>query len=283
VGGFVLVALVGPLVWRVDPNGLVAGTFERPSWAHPMGTDDLGRDVLARIIHGTRVSIQVGATAIGIALVFGTIMGVAGGYFRGVIDSLLGRVVDIMFALPALLLAIVIAGLLGPSRRNALIAIGIALIPAFARIVRGSVLEVTSRPFIESSRALGATNARIIATNVMPNILTPLLVITTLYLGTAVLAEASLSFLGLGTQLPEASWGGMLNSARPYVETAPWLAIFPGAAIMLLVLGLNFLGDGLRDVLDPRLGPREARVAGALSVQRDSVGSGAPVSAGFAK
>jgi ABC-type dipeptide/oligopeptide/nickel transport system permease subunit len=200
-----------------------------------------------------------------------------------VTDSLLGRVVDIMFALPALLLAIVIAGLLGPSRRNAMIAIGIALIPAFARIVRGSVLEVTSRPFIESARALGATNTRIIATNVMPNILAPLLVITTLYLGTVVLAEASLSFLGLGTQLPEASWGGMLNSARPYIETAPWLAIFPGAAIMLLVLGLNFLGDGLRDILDPRLGPREARVAGAPSVQRDSAGSGAPVSAGIAK
>src|SRR4029079_4017544 len=181
------------------------------------------------------------------------------------------RIVDLMFALPGLVFAIVIAGLLGPSRRNAMIAIGIVFTPeirqvlvcavgivfapAVARVVRGAVLEVMGFPYIESTRALGASGRRVMTRHLLPNIVAPLIVLVTVYLGSAILAEAALSFLGLGTQPPEASWGGMLNTARSYIDAAWWLSVFPGAAIMLVVLGFNFLGDGLRDVLDPRLGP----------------------------
>jgi peptide/nickel transport system permease protein len=168
---------------------------------------------------------------------------------------LLMRVIDLMFALPGLVLAIVIAGMLGPSRRNAMIAIGIIITPAFARVVRGAVLEVMGFPFVESARALGSSHARIMARHVLPNIAAPVIVLVTVYLSTAILSEAALSFLGLGTQPPEASWGGMLSSGRTYLEIDPWLSIFPGLAIMIVVLGFNFLGDGLRDILDPRLGP----------------------------
>ncbi len=229
--------------------------FEDPSWAHPMGTDELGRDTLARIIHGAQVSLYVGAISVSIAFVGGTIFGLLAGYYKGIVDTLLMRVVDIMFSLPGIVLAIVIAGLLGPNRRNAMIAIGIVILPAFARVVRGAVLEVMGYPYTESARALGASGWRIMARHVIPNIGAPLLVLVTVYLSVAILAEAALSFLGLGTQPPEASWGGMLSTARTYIDLTPWLSIFPGAAIMIVVLGFNLLGDGLRDILDPRLGP----------------------------
>jgi peptide/nickel transport system permease protein len=245
-----LVALVGRFVWRVDPDEQPSDRLLPPSWNNPLGTDELGRDTLARIIHGAQVSLQVGLIAVGIALVAGTLLGLLAGFYKGIVDSLLMRLVDIMFALPGLVLAIVIAGLLGPSRRNAMIAIGIVITPAFARVVRGAVLEVMGYPFIESSRALGASSFRVMLRHLMPNIVAPLTVLVTVYL-----SKAALSFLGLGTQPPEASWGGMLNSARAYVDISPWLSIFPGLAIMIVVLGFNFLGDGLRDILDPRLGP----------------------------
>ncbi|HWN20429.1 MAG TPA: ABC transporter permease [Gaiellaceae bacterium] len=256
VGFNVLVALFGPYVWKIDPDDQDAERLLPPSWAHPFGTDELGRDTLARIIHGAQVSLQVGAISVSIAFVAGLLIGLLAGYHRGLVDSLLMRVVDVMFALPALVLAIVIAGLLGPNRTNAMIAIGIVITPAFARVVRGAVLEVMGYPFIESGRALGASGLRIMLRHLLPNIGAPLIVLVTTYLGTAILSEAALSFLGLGTQPPEASWGGMLNTARAYVDLYPWLSIFPGLAIMLVVLGFNFLGDGLRDILDPRLGPQ---------------------------
>ncbi|HVM69559.1 MAG TPA: ABC transporter permease, partial [Gaiellaceae bacterium] len=227
-----------------------------PSWAHPFGTDDLGRDTLARVIHGAQVSLQVGVISVSIGLVGGLVLGLLGGYFKGLIDSVLMRIVDMMFAFPGLVLAIVIAGLLGANRRNAMIAIGVIIMPAFARVVRAAVLEVMGFPFIESARALGAGGFRIMARHLLPNIVAPLTVMVSVYLSTAILSEAALSFLGLGTQPPEASWGGMLNTSRQYLDIAPWLSIFPGAAIMIVVLGFNFLGDGLRDVLDPRIGPR---------------------------
>jgi peptide/nickel transport system permease protein len=252
----VLVALLGPVVWRIDPNATEYNRLEGPSWAHPFGTDALGRDTLARIIHGTEVSLQVGVIAVGIAFVFGTAIGLVSGYAKGRIDNLLMRAVDVLFAFPGLVLAIVISGLLGPTRTNAMLAIGIAITPIFARVVRASVLETMAFPFIESARALGAGPTRIIRRHVFPNIIAPLLVLVTIYLATAILTEAALSFLGLGTQPPEASWGNMLSEARGYVYQSVWMSVFPGAAIMLLVLGFNFLGDGLRDVLDPRLGPR---------------------------
>lgn len=251
----VFVALLGPQIWRLDPNELVYLRFEGPSWAHPMGTDELGRDTLARIIHGAQVSLQVGAISVSIAFVGGVVFGLLAGYYKGIVDTLLMRVVDIMFSLPGIVLAIMIAGLLGPNRRNTMIAVGIVILPAFARVVRGAVLEVMGYPFTESARALGASGGRIMLRHVIPNIAAPLLVLVTVYLSVAILAEAALSFLGLGTQPPEASWGGMLNTSRTYVDIDPWLSIFPGAAIMVVVLGFNLLGDGLRDILDPRLGP----------------------------
>ena len=251
----VLVALLGPYVWTLDPDAIAYIRFEGPSWAHPMGTDELGRDTLARIIHGAQVSLQVGLISVSIAFVGGVLIGMLAGYYRGIADTVLMRLVDIMFSLPGIILAIVIAGLLGPNRRNAMIAIGIVILPAFARVVRGSVLEVMGYPYTESSRALGASGLRIMGRHVIPNISAPLLVLVTVYLSVAILAEAALSFLGLGTQPPEAAWGSMLSTARTYIDVQPWLSIFPGAAIMIVVLGFNLLGDGLRDILDPRLGP----------------------------
>lgn len=251
----ILVAAFGDQVWTIDPD---AQDYERllaPNSTNPMGTDELGRDILARIIYGARVSLQVGLISVTIALVFGTALGLVAGYYKGVADGVLMRIVDIMFSFPGLVLAILIAGLLGPSRRNAMIAIGIIIIPVFARVTRGAVLEVMGFPFIESARALGAPGSRIMRKHVLPNIVAPLTVLVTVYLSVAILAEAALSFLGLGTQPPEASWGSMLNTSRAYLDFAPWYSIFPGAAIMFVVLGFNFLGDGLRDVLDPRLGP----------------------------
>jgi peptide/nickel transport system permease protein len=261
VGFNLFVALFGKYLWTIDPNELVATRLEDPSWAHPLGTDELGRDTLARIIHGAQVSLQVGLISVSIALVLGLSIGLTSGFFGGKVDGLLMRIVDLMFALPGLVLAIVIAGLLGPNRRNAMIAIGIIITPAFARVVRGASLEVMGFPFVESARALGSSHRRIMARHVIPNIAAPVIVLVTVYLSTAILAEAALSFLGLGTQPPEASWGGMLSSARSYLEVDPWLSIFPGLAIMIVVLGFNFLGDGLRDILDPRLGPHVGGVS----------------------
>ena len=254
VGFCILTALFGHFIWTNDPNEPAAERLQPPTWAHPFGTDDLGRDTLARIIHGSQVSLEVGIISISIALVAGTLIGLVSAYFGKFADLVLMRLVDVLFAFPGLVLAFVIAGLLGPTRRNEMIAIGIVITPAFARVVRAAVLEVMGFPFIESSRALGAGHNRIMFRHLIPNIVAPLIVLTTVYLSTAILAEASLSFLGLGTQPPEAAWGNMLATARSYVDQSVWMSIFPGLAIMIVVLGFNFLGDGLRDVLDPRVG-----------------------------
>jgi peptide/nickel transport system permease protein len=256
IGFTILVTLFGSQVWRLDPNAPLYKGLAPPTWAHPFGTDELGRDTLARIIHGAQVSLQVAIIAVGIAFVLGASIGVFCGYAGGVIDATFMRLVDILFAFPGLVLAIVVSGLLGPTRTNAMIAIGISIAPIFARVVRGATLEATALPFMEAAHALGASHARMVRRHVLPNIVAPMIVLVTIYLGTAILTEAALSFLGLGTQLPEASWGNMLNEARAYVYQSVWMSIFPGAAIMVVVLGFNFLGDGLRDVLDPRLVPR---------------------------
>lgn len=252
----ILIAILAPVITPYSPSSQAFTRLQGPSWDHLMGTDELGRDTFTRIIYGSRVSLQVGVIAVVIALLVGGLLGIAGGFFGGRLDSALMRVVDIMFAFPGLVLAIVIAGLLGPSRCNAMIAIGVIFAPAFARVVRGTVLAVMSEPYIESGRVVGSSNARLIRLHVLPNIMAPLMVMVTVYLSSAILSEAGLSFLGLGTQPPEPTWGGMLNIARTYMELSPWMAIFPGLAIMLVVLGFNFLGDGLRDVLDPRLRER---------------------------
>jgi peptide/nickel transport system permease protein len=249
----VVLALLAPVVSPYIPSQQGFGRLMPPNAAHLMGTDELGRDQLSRIIYGARVSLQVGAVSVVLALVVGVAIGVVAGFYRGWLDDWLMRVVDIIFAFPGLVLAIVIAGLLGPSRTNAMIAIGIVYAPAFARVIRGSVLSVMAEAYVESARVVGASDTRIMLKHLLPNIMAPIIVLTTVYLSTAILSEASLSFLGLGTQPPEPSWGGMLNAARRFMELAPWLAIFPGLAIMLVVLGFNFLGDGLRDILDPRI------------------------------
>jgi peptide/nickel transport system permease protein len=249
----VMVALFGPLAWRADYADQAARRLLAPSGVHPLGTDELGRDELSRIIHGAQVSLQVGMISVIIALAIGTTAGVMAGFYGRTVDAVLMRGVDIMFAFPGLVLAIVIAGLLGPSRTNAMVAIGVVYAPAFARVVRGSTLSVLSLPYVEAARSLGISDLRIVVRHLLPNILAPLIVLTTVYLSTAILTEAALSFLGLGTQPPEPSWGGMLNASRSYMERAPWLAVAPGLAIMVVVLGFNFLGDGLRDVLDPQL------------------------------
>ena len=248
-----LVALLAPVISPFPPSAQGFGRLMPPSAEHWMGTDELGRDQLSRIIYGARVSLQVGAVSVILALVAGASVGVLAGFYRGWLDDWLMRGVDIVFAFPGLVLAIVIAGLLGPSRTNAMIAIGILYAPAFARVIRGSVLSVMAESYIEAARVVGASDLRMILRHLLPNIMAPIIVLTTVYLSTAILSEAALSFLGLGTQPPEPSWGGMLNAARRFMELAPWLAIFPGGAIMLVVLGFNFLGDGLRDILDPRI------------------------------
>ena len=249
----VLAAAGAPLLTGYDPASQAAKRLLAPGADHLMGTDQLGRDTFSRILYGARVSLQVGLVAVGIALVVGTFLGLASGFYGRRLDDVLMRIVDVMSAFPTLVLAIVISGLLGPSRNNAMIAIGIVYAPAFARVVRGAVLAVMAEPYIESARVVGARDWRMIRLHVLPNIMAPLIVMVSVYLSQAILSEAALSFLGLGTQPPEPSWGGMLNAARQYMQLSPWMAIFPGLAIMIVVMGFNFLGDGLRDVLDPRL------------------------------
>jgi peptide/nickel transport system permease protein len=254
VGFCILTALFGRFIWTLDPTAPVSDRLHGHISENNFCTDDLGRDTLARVIHGAQVSLQVGAVAISIALVAGTLIGLLAGYRGGVVDLMLMRVVDILFAFPGIVLAIVIAGLLGANRRNAMIAIGVIIVPAFARVVRAAVLEVMGFPFIESARALGGGGLRIMIRHLIPNIIAPLIVLTTVYFSTAILSEATLSFLGLGTQPPEAAWGNMLATSRSYIDQSIWMSIFPGLAIMIVVMGFNFLGDGLRDVLDPRVG-----------------------------
>jgi peptide/nickel transport system permease protein len=249
----VVVALAAPLIAPYDPDAQDSERLLPPSVTNLMGTDELGRDTFSRIVFGTRVSLQVGIVSVFIALLIGAVFGIAAGFLQGRTDAWLMRGVDIMFAFPGLVLAIVIAGLLGASRTNAMIAIGLVYAPAFARVIRGSVLSIMSEPYVEAGRVVGATNGRLVRQYVLPNIVAPLIVMISVYLSSAILAEAALSFLGLGTQPPEPAWGGMLNLARTYMEISPWMAIFPGLAIMIVVMGFNFLGDGLRDILDPRL------------------------------
>ena len=249
----ILVAVFAPLIAPYDPASQDADRLLGPSRSYLFGTDELGRDTFSRIVYGARVSLQVGIIAVGVSLLLGGLLGIIGGYAGGMVDAVIMRLVDILFAFPGLILAIVIAGLLGPSSRNAMIAIGIIYTPAFARVIRSSVLTVQNEPYIDAARVAGSASPRLIWHHVLPNIVAPLIVLVTVYLSSAILAEAGLSFLGLGTQPPEPSWGGMLNAARLYMEINPWMAVAPGFAIMLVVMGLNFLGDGLRDVLDPRL------------------------------
>ena len=247
-----LMALFAPLLAPYEPDEFMKTRMAGPSWEHPFGVDQLGRDMLSRVIHGSRISIRVGVLAVGLSLLAGTFLGLISGYFGGFLDNIIMRSMDIMMSLPYVLLAILIASVLGPSLENAILAIGIVRIPRFARLARASTLTVKEQQYIEASHSVGAANMRIIYKDVLPNIMGPIIVYSTLSLGDAILGAAVLSFLGLGAQPPIPEWGAMLNEAQKYITLAPFLSIFPGLAIFLTVLGFNLFGDGLRDILDPK-------------------------------
>jgi peptide/nickel transport system permease protein len=259
VGGGSIVLLLGVLaafgasLAPYDPLAMDFGArFAPPSWAHPFGTDDFGRDLFSRVLHGAAVSFQVAFIAVGISGVAGVALGVLAGYLGGWLDEAIMRAMDVLFAFPAVLLAITVMAVLGRGVENAMIAIAIVYMPIFARVTRGAVISVRDREFVTAARALGTGHVRIMLAHVLPNAAGPILVQTSLSLAFAILAEAALSFFGLGTQPPDPSWGRMLAEGRAFLGQAPWMGIFPGLAIMAAVLGFNLLGDGLRDVLDPR-------------------------------
>jgi peptide/nickel transport system permease protein len=253
VGIVVMVALTAPLLAPYNPVSQIAKPLLPPGGTHLLGTDEFGRDELSRLIWGARVSLYVGGLAVLIALGLGATAGVLAGFFGGWVDDVIMRVMDVVLSLPALVLAIAITSVLGPTLTNAMLAIGLVYAPTFARVARGPTLTVVQVPFIEAARSIGASNWRIIARHILPNVAAPVLVQMTVSFSTAILTEAALSFLGLGTQPPTASWGLMLSAARQYMLIDPWIAVLPGSAIALTVLGFNLLGDGLRDLLDPRM------------------------------
>ena len=224
-----------------------------PSGSHLFGTDRFGRDVLSRTIYGTRIALGVALSSIGIAVLIGSVLGLIGGFVGGWSDMLIGRVMDIFFSFPTLVLAIAIAAMMGPGLNNAVLAIAVVYVPLFSRVARGPVIAERAKEHVAAAIALGGGSVRIIFRHILPNVLAPLIVQASVSLAFAILIEASLSYVGLGTQPPDPSWGTMLNEGRTYLETAPWMSIFPGLAIMMAVLGFNLLGDGLRDVLDPQL------------------------------
>ncbi len=254
-----LVAIFGHMVAPYDPTGMDFGArFAPPSLSHLFGTDDFGRDVLSRVLYGAAVSFKVAFIAVGISGSVGVTLGLLAGFLGRWIDEVIMRVMDVLFAFPAVLLAITVMAILGRGVGNAMIAIAIVYIPIFARVTRGAVISVRGREFVTAAVAMGQRRARIMLRQVLPNSLGPVIVQTSLSLAFAILAEAALSFFGLGTQPPDPSWGRMLSEGRAFLQQAPWMGIFPGLAIMASVLGFNLLGDGLRDVLDPRSARRGA-------------------------
>lgn len=257
---FILTAIFAPLLSPHNPNETALYDQLKPPLWHEngttkniLGTDDLGRDLLSRLIFGARVSLVVSLFSVGLAFSFGTFLGALAGYYKGKLDSIIMRIMDIILAFPYLLLAIVVVAYLGPSLQNAMMAIGITYVPRFARIVRGSVLEECGKDYVTAARAIGARDLRIIFLTILPNCLGPLIVLTTLSFASAILDAAALSFLGLGAQPPTPEWGAMIARSRSLILRASWVMTFPGIAILLAVLGFNLFGDGLRDALDPRL------------------------------
>jgi peptide/nickel transport system permease protein len=250
---FVALAILAPLVSPYDPTAQSwTAVRKAPSSLHWLGTDDVGRDVLARIIFGARASLVAGCISVAIALAIGVPLGLAAGYIGGFLDALISRITDAMLAIPFLILAIALAAFLGPSLRNAMIAIGITTTPIFVRLTRGQVMAVKVEDYVVAARAVGNPPWRVAFVHILPNILPALMVQASLSIAAAIIAEAALSFLGLGQQPPAPSWGSMLNAAQRFLANAPWMAVWPGLAIFLTVVSFNLLGDGLRDALDPR-------------------------------
>jgi len=249
-----IIVILAPYITPYDPIELdLENRLASPDRNHLMGTDNLGRDVLSRIICGARVSLGMAAVVVVIVMLLGIAMGTTAGYFGGVIDGIIMRLVDVLLAFPNIILALVIAGILGPSLTNVMIALAVVWWVSYARIIRGSVLSVKEKEFVEAARAMGCTDSYIAIRHILPNVLSPVIVLATLDMGNIILSIAALSFLGLGAQPPMPEWGTMLNEGKPFMETAPHLMIFPGLMIMITVLAFNFLGDGLRDALDPRM------------------------------
>lgn len=253
IGFIALLAIFSPIFAPYDPYAIdttIRGAA--PSLAHPFGMDEVGRDMLSRVIYGSRIAMIVGLSATGISLVIGAFVGAAAGYFGGFVDAILSRIVDALIAFPLLVLLIAMAAALGPSLRNVVIIIGVTVWGQYARVVRADVLSLREREFVTAARTVGASDARIIVRHILPNVLGPLIVLASLSVAGIILLESALSFLGLGTQPPTPSWGSMLSAGRTYILTYPHIALFPGLAIVVTVLGFNLLGDGLRDALDPR-------------------------------
>jgi peptide/nickel transport system permease protein len=274
LAALVVVALLGDRITPYNPLAQsIPDRLQAPSAQHWFGTDELGRDVFSRVLAGASVSLQVGFVAVGISLVAGTLIGLVAGYYGRWLDDGLMRFMDVLFAFPAILLAIVVVAVLGPGITNAMIAIGIVYTPIFARIARASVLSVREEVYVRAARSSGAGDLRIMTSHVVPNIAAPLIVQTSLSLAFAILSEAALSFLGLGVQPPDPSWGRMLSEGRSFIEQAWWMALFPGLAIFVVVLAFNVLGDALRDVLDPK--QRSAISAAATGGARDERERGA--------
>ena len=248
----VLAAAAGPWIVPYAANDIDLGrALQAPSWAHVFGTDDLGRDIYSRVVLAAGVSVQVSVVSVSIAFAAGVLLGLIAGYFGGWIDTIVMRIVDVMFAFPVLLLALAIVAILGPGLTTAMIAIGVVYVPIFARVARASTLSVREEPFVRAAQGMGAGSRWIILRHILPNVAAPLIVQTSLSLAFAILSEAALSFLGLGVQPPNPSWGRMLFDARGYLDQAWWMAVFPGLAVFVTVLAFNLLGDTLRDVLDP--------------------------------
>jgi len=253
VMGLLLIAFFAPLLAPQDPISGAARRLLPPGAVYPFGTDEFGRDLLSRVIYGARISLYVGSLSVAIALVFGSSIGLVAGYFGGHADAGLMRVMDVLFAFPPIILAVAVSGVLGPSLTNVMIAIGIVYTPTFARVVRGPTLAIREEDYVLAAYAMGSPELYILRRHVLPNVAAPVIVQATLSFSTAILAEATLSFLGFGAQPPAPSWGTMLSSGMHFMELAPWTVIFPGLAIALAVLAFNLFGDGLRDSLDPRL------------------------------
>ncbi|MCL5771904.1 MAG: ABC transporter permease [Actinobacteria bacterium] len=249
-----IIAVFAPLIAPYDPNARIKEVSQKgPSMQHWFGTDILGRDIFSRVLYGTRISMLVGVVAVAISLAIGLFLGALSGFFGGISDAVIMRIADIFFAFPYILGAIAIMTVLGPGVLNVFIAIGILGWSSVARLFRSSILSIKEKEYIEAARALGASNSRIIIKHILPNSFAPIVVYSTMNVGTAIIVEAALSFLGLGVQPPTPSWGKMLSESLNYINTAPWLMFFPGLAILITVLGFVLLGDGLRDALDPKL------------------------------
>ena len=252
---FTLTSVLAPVIYPDDPNAQdIRNALEPPSMKHPLGTDELGRNILARIIYGGRISLSISISAVVLALLIGVPMGLISGYFGGKIDFIIQRITDVMLSFPPFLLALVLVAVLGVGLKNTIISVGIAGIPLIIRIVRGCVLSIREQVYVEAAKAVGTRDRVILFRHILPNVMVPIIVNATLFLGMAIIFAAGLGFLGVGVQPPDPEWGTMLSAGRSLLFAAPHVATFPGIAIFLVVLGFNLLGDGLRDALDPRLG-----------------------------